>query len=46
MARIAISMDVNGSENALQDQECFFDGSHSRHKGYKSLGLWVLHPTN
>ena len=42
---IAISMGVSGPENHLQDMVCLFDGSHSRCKGYQSLGVWVLHPT-
>ena len=37
-------MDQVGDKNALQEEDAFFDGSHSRCTGYISLGLWVHHP--
>ena len=41
---IALEMDQEGKESALQEEDAFFDGSHSRCTGFISLGLWVHHP--
>ena len=41
---MALEMDQEGDKNALQEEDAFFDGSHSRCTGYISLGLWVHHP--
>ena len=43
--QMAIDMDQEGPENVLQNEDAFFDGSHSRCTGYISLGLWVHHPS-
>ena len=43
--QMAIDMDQEGPENVLQNEDAFFDGSHSRCTVYISLGLWVHHPS-
>ena len=45
MAEIGIQMDIDGPLNALQDEDAYFDGAHSRCKDFISLGLWVYHPS-
>ena len=42
--QLAIEMDQDGPPNDLQDQEAFFDGAHKRCVGFKTLGLFLLHP--
>lgn len=44
MAKILLDMDQDGPENALQLEECYFDGAHKRCFGFKTLGLFVYHP--
>ena len=45
MAKVAILMDqTSSSYNALQEEDCYFDGTHTRVKGFKTLALWVFHP--
>ena len=45
MAELAIQMDVEGPENILQEENAYFDATHTRVHGFKSLGLWLFHPT-
>ena len=45
MTRIALAMDVDGPENVLQLENAYFDATHTRIYGSKSLGLWVFHPS-
>ena len=45
MVGIAIMMDINNPEvNPLQFENCYFDATHKRTQGFKSLGLWTFHP--
>ena len=44
LAKIAIQMDVNGEPNLLQLENAYFDATHTRVYGFKSLGMWLLHP--
>ena len=45
MAQMAISMDVDSSEHCvLQEENAYFDATHTRIHGFKSLGLWLYHP--
>ena len=37
-------MDVDGEHNLLQLENAYFDATHTRVYGFKSLGLWLLHP--
>ena len=41
--KMALDMDQDAEPNVLQEEDAFFDGSHSRCTGYISLGLWVHH---
>ena len=45
MAELAVQMDVNGPENILQVENAYFDATHIHVHGFKSLGLWLYHPT-
>ena len=40
---VAVDMDISGPSNIMQDEECYFDGCHSRCKDFISFGLWVRH---
>ena len=44
MAELAIQMDVEGPENILQEQNAYFDATHTRVHGFKSVGLWLSTP--
>ena len=44
MTQIAVDMDQEGPENALQGEEAYFVGSHLRNIGYKTLALFVYYP--
>ena len=44
MAELAIQMDVEGPENIQQEENAYFDATHTRVHGFKSLGLWLFHP--
>ena len=35
---------INGKKSSLSLETAFFDGMHSRCKGYKTLTMWVHHP--
>ena len=43
MAKMALDMDVDGEPN-LQMENAYFDATHTRVYGFKSLGLWLIHP--
>ena len=45
MAKLAVQMDVTGPENILQQENTYFDVTHTHVHGFKSLGLWLYHPT-
>ena len=45
MAELAIQMGIEGPENILQEENAFFDATHTRVHGFKSLGLWLFHHT-
>ena len=44
MLLLAAEMDQSGEQNPIQQEAAYFDGSHSRCVGFKTLGLFVLHP--
>ena len=44
MAQLAIDMDQDGEENLLQMENAYFDATHSRVHGFKTFGLWLVHP--
>ena len=44
MALMAINMDQDGQENTLQMENAYFDATHSRVHGFKTIGLWLVHP--
>ena len=41
---MAAAMDQAGPPNPLQEQVVYFDGTHSRCVGFKTLGAFFLHP--
>ena len=44
MAELAIQMYVEGPDNILQEN-AYFGTTHTKVHGFKSLGLWLFHPT-
>ena len=44
MAKMALDMDVDGVPNLLQMENVYFDATHTHVYGFKSLGLWLIHP--
>ena len=44
MAQMALHMDVDGEPNILQMENAYFDVTHTQVYGFKSLGLWLIHP--
>ena len=44
MAQIAIMMDQDGETNILQMENAYFDTTHTRVYGFKTFGLWLIHP--
>ena len=42
---IAVCMDINEPYNILQEENAYFDTTHTRVHGFKSFGLWTYHPT-
>ena len=42
---IKLAMDVDGPENPLQLENAYFDATHQHVHGFKSLGLWIYHPS-
>ena len=43
-AELGLLMDQeNEVKNVLQQEDCYFDGAHSRCRGFISLGLWLFH---
>ena len=46
MAQLAISMDVDSSvSSVLQQENAYFNATHTCVHGFKSLGLWMYHPS-
>ena len=45
MTRIALAVDADGPENVLQLENTYFDATHTQIYGFKSLGLWMFHPS-
>ena len=46
MAQLAISMDVVSSvSSVLQQENAYFDATHTHVHSFKSLGLWMYHPS-
>ena len=44
MAEIALSMNEDAPENILQLENAYFDSTHTRVYGFKTFGLWLMHP--
>ena len=44
IALMAINMDQDGPENILQMENAYFDATHSWVHGFKTIGLWLVHP--
>ncbi|KAL9963788.1 hypothetical protein ACROYT_G027330 [Oculina patagonica] len=44
-AEMCVQMDKDQSEHPLSKEFCFLDAVHSRCQGFKTLTLWVWHPT-
>ena len=44
MAQMALNMDIDGESNLLQMENAYFDATHTWVYGFKSLGLWLIHP--
>ena len=42
---IAVRMDINKPYNILQEENAYFDATHTRVHSFKSFGLWTYHPT-
>ena len=43
-AELGLLMDQENEEkNVLQQEDCYFDGAHSRCRGFVSLALWLFH---
>jgi len=42
---MCVQMDTDSSDHPLAKEFCFFDAVHSRCQGFKTLTLWVWHPT-
>ena len=40
-----IDLDQDGPPSVMQNEDAFFDGSHSRCTDFISLALWVNHPS-
>ena len=43
-AKIALQMDIDGPLNGMQLENAYFDATHRRVHGFKSLVLWTYHP--
>ena len=47
MANLCLNMDQNNpTQNPLQSEPAYFDGMHKRCQGWKTLTLWVHHPSS
>ena len=47
MAKLMLSMDQdNQLDNPLKHEPCYFDGMHKRCQNWKTLTLWVYHPSS
>ena len=42
---IAVWMDIDGPYNILQEENAYFDATHTQVHGFKLFGLWTYHPT-
>ena len=42
---IAVQMDIDEPYNILQEENPYFDATHTQVHGFKSFGLWTYHPT-
>ena len=42
---IAVRMDIDEPYNILQEENAYFDATHTQVHGFKSFGLWTYHPT-
>ena len=47
-SRLAVELGLlmdqeNEEKNVLQQEDCYFDGAHSRCRGFVSLALWLFH---
>ena len=46
MANLMLNMDQkNKLKNPLMSEPCYFDGMHKRCAGWKTLTVWVHHPS-
>ena len=43
-AEMASAMDQDGPENILQLKNAYLDATHTRVYGFKTFGLWLVHP--
>ena len=47
MANLMRNMDQNDEVNSpIMQEPCYFDGMHKRCQGWKTLTLWVFHPSS
>ena len=47
MGRLMDNMNQNNKTHGpLMDEVCYFDGMHKRCQGWKTLTLWVFHPSS
>ena len=47
MANLMRNMDQNNEVNSpIMQEPCYFDGMHKRCQGWKTLTLWVFHPSS
>ena len=44
MAEIALQMNEDAPENLLQLENAYFDVTHTHVYGFKTFGLWMIHP--
>ena len=44
MAEIALQMNKDAPENLLQLENAYFDATHTCVYGFKTFGLWMIHP--
>ena len=45
MLQLGLDMDIDGPNNPLQLEDCYFDGCHSRAEEFVAFGLWTIHPS-
>ena len=44
MAQLAVQMDIDGPPHIFQNENAYFDTTHSRMYRFKSIALWLHHP--